>query len=275
MHANQINQQIDDIVQFITSKAKERPQLGIILGSGLGEMAKEIEDPVIIAYKDMPHMPQSTAPGHAGNLILGRIGDKPFITMQGRLHIYEGHNPQSATLLIRAMKKLGVETVIITCAAGGLNIHFNAGEIMLITDHINFSGTNPLIGQNLDNFGPRFPIMFDVYTPKLQKLAHKVAIENQIRLCHGVYAGIMGPTYATRAELWMYLENKCDAIGMSVVQEAIVAAHCNMQILGLAAITDMALPYVENHSTEEEVIESGKKIAAKFKVLVKEIAKQL
>jgi len=270
-----LNQKINDIVNFISNKLTEKPQIGMILGSGLGNIVDSIKDKIILPYSDIPHLPQINAPGHAGNLILGQISKKPFIIMQGRFHLYEGHSPQAATLLVRAMKKLGVDKLIITCAAGGMNIRFQAGEIMVITDHINFTGTNPLIGLNLDEFGPRFPNMFDIYTKKLQKIVQKVAVDHQIRLCKGVYAGYLGPTYSTRAELAFYLGSKCDAVGMSVVQEAIVAAHCNMQILGLAAITDIALPNVIKHATEAEVIATGKKTAATFKKLIKEIAKQL
>ncbi len=274
-NANTLNQQITDIVNHISSRITHKPQFGMILGSGLGELVNDIEDKIVIPYKDIPHLPVSTAPGHAGNLVLGKLGGKDFMIMQGRLHIYEGYSSQIATVLVRAMKLIGVGTLFITCAAGGLNNSFNAGDIMLINDHFNFSGTNPLIGENLNNFGVRFPGMFDIYTPELRDLALSVATHNHIRLCSGVYAAILGPAYATRFELQFLINNHCDAIGMSVVHEATIAAHCGMKILGLAAITDMALPYATHHATEQEVINSGKQSQAKFKTLILEILKKL
>ena len=275
MSAQIINQKIDDIVNFIKNKTRIQPQIGLILGSGLGNIADSIEADITIPYSEIPHIPASTAPGHAGRLIIGKLDGKNFITMQGRLHLYEGHTPQTSTLLVRAMKKMGVNTLFITAAAGGLNYHFHTGEIMLITDHINFTGHTPLLGENLDNFGPRFCNMFDIYTESLQKIARKAAIDNRIQLCQGVYAGILGPQYATRAELRFLLQNNCDAIGMSVVQEAIVAAHCGMQILGLAAITDMALPYATHHVSELEVVEQAKLASDKVKILITEVAHDL
>lgn len=277
INENDLNAKIHDITDFILSNTKSNIQFdfGIILGSGLGELIDSMEEKVTISYSAIPHLPVSTAPGHAGNLVLGKLGGRNFITMQGRLHLYEGHSPIEATLLVRVMKLLGVKTLFITCAAGGLNNSFHAGDIMLISDHINFSGINPLVGQNLNGFGPRFPGMFDIYTPELQQLAHKSAINVNIRLCQGIYAAILGPAYATRAELQFLINNHCDAIGMSVVQEAMIAAHSGMQILALAAITDMALPYAKHHATEQEVIDSAKNIQAKFKLLILDIVKQL
>ena len=273
--ASTINQQINDMVKFIKTKSNIVPELGMILGSGLGELTNDITDKITIPYKDIPHLPVSTAPGHAGNLILGTLGGKSCVVMQGRLHIYEGYSPIAATLLVRAMKYLGVSTLFITCAAGALNNTFKAGDIMLINDHINFSGTNPLLGENLTNFGPRFVGMFDVYTPELRVLASNIAVANNIHLCQGIYAAILGPAYATRAELQFLINNHCDAIGMSVVHEAMIAAHSGMKILGLAAITDMALPYASHHATEQEVIESGKRTQVKFKKLLLEIMTNL
>lgn len=278
MSAKIINQQIDDIVEFIKSKVNIQPQIGLILGSGLGVVADSIDGEMTkpytkISYKDIPHIPASTAPGHAGNLVIGQLGGKNVIAMQGRLHLYEGNTPQTATLLVRVMKKLGVEVLFITAAAGGLNYHFKAGQIMLITDHVNFTGQSPLTGENLSNFGPRFCNMFDIYTDHLQELTKKTALKNQIPLCQGVYAAIPGPQYATRAELRWLINNNCDAIGMSVVLEAIVAAHARMKILGLAAITDMALPYAVHHATEEEVVIEAKKTAEKMRILITEIAR--
>lgn len=270
-----IQSKIDQIVNYIQGKISARPSVGIILGSGLGEFVNEITNAVVIPYKDIPHLPRSTAPGHAGNLIIGNIADKYVIAMQGRLHIYEGVSAGEATILVRVFKDLGVTTLCITAACGGLNQVFKQGDIMLIRDHINFSGTSALIGTNLDKYGPRFPVMFDIYTPSLRNMLKSLALAKGIALQEGVYAGILGPNYATRSELQMLIDNRCDAIGMSVVHEAMVAAHCSMQIVGLAAITDMALPYATNHATTNEVVESGRQIVGKFKLLLVELIKQL
>lgn len=273
--ANQVNEQISDIVKFLTARIKDKPEFGMILGSGLGELTDDVTDKITIPYSEIPHLPQSTAPGHAGNLIFGKLGGRQFIMMQGRLHVYEGHLPVSATLLVRAMKLLGVHTLFITCAAGGLNNTFKIGDIMLIEDHINFSGTNPLLGENLNNFGPRFLGLFDIYTPELREVALNVAESSNIRLCQGVYAAILGPIYSTRAELQMFINNHCDAVGMSLIHESIIAAHSGMKILGLAAITDLALPYAKHHATEQEVIDAGKRTQSKFKKLLLAIITKL
>jgi len=268
---HELNQKITAIHQFILAKLPHNVdlKLGIILGSGLGELVDSIEEKIVIPYKDIPHLPLSTAPGHAGNLVIGKLANTWVMVMQGRLHVYEGYSPIEATLLIRAMKLLGIDRLFITCAAGGLNLNFSAGQIMLIRDHINLSGVNPLVGENLTNFGPRFPVMFDVYTPQLINLAQQTALKLNLQVQTGVYAGILGPAYATRAELQFLINNGCDAIGMSVVHEAMIAAHSGMEILGLAAITDMALPYGgHSHASGEEVVSSGKKIQAQFMQLL-------
>ena len=268
MNEISLSQKIKEITQFLQAKISHKPEIGLILGSGLGEFVNNISNKTIIPYTEIPHLPRASAPGHAGNLILGTIGNKQFITMQGRFHLYEGHSPQDSTMLVRVMKNLGVDTLFITCAAGSLNREYNAGEIMLITDHFGFFGASPLIGANLIEFGPRFPSMFDIYTPYLQKIALEVASTEQIRLNKGVYGAISGPAYATRTELQALINNGCDAIGMSVTHEATVAAHAGMKILGLAALTDMALPYSSHHANETEVIEMGQRISLKFKSLI-------
>lgn len=270
-----LSQKIKVITQFLQGKMTHKPEIGLILGSGLGDFINNIENKITIPYTDIPYLPKVSAPGHAGNLILGTIGNKQFITMQGRFHLYEGHSPQKATMLVRVMKNLGVDTLFITCAAGSLNREYNAGEIMLITDHFSLFGASPLAGANLNEFGPRFPGMFDIYTPSLQKTALEVATKEQIRLNKGVYGLLPGPAYATRTELQALINNGCDAIGMSVTHEAMVAAHAGMKILGLAALTDMALPDSSHHADENEVIEMGKKISLKFKALIMEIINQI
>lgn len=272
----QLNQKINDIHQFIATKLspnKFTPSVGIILGSGLGEFAAEINEALVIPYAEIPHLPDATAPGHSGNLIFGKVGDKNIVAMQGRLHLYEGNSPQMATILIRVMKLLGVKTLLISCAAGGLNREFNAGELMLISDHINLTGQSPLTGTNLVEFGPRFPGMFDIYDKQSANLAQQIALKQQTKLHSGVYVGYAGPQYCTRAELNYFAIIGGDAVGMSVVSETITASHCGLKIIGIAAITDMALPYAEHHADEQQVIKMGQKIGAKFKLLVTELIK--
>lgn len=266
-----LSQQINDVVSFLETVAPFSPEIGIIMGTGLGGYAKNIAIEKTVPYGDIPHLPHATAPGHSGNLIFGTVGGKKVVAMQGRLHMYEGNTPQTASILVRAMKKLGIHTIIISCASGGLNRLFKAGDIMLIDDHINLTGMSPLTGENLDEFGPRFPVMFDIYDKELGKLAHEIALENKIELRTGVYAGYSGPHYCTRAELSYFTQIGGDAVGMSVVHEVITAAHAGIRVLGLAAITDMALPYAEKHATEEEVIESGKLISVRFEKLTTEL----
>lgn len=264
-------QQIDEVVTYLKSAAPFAPEIGVIMGTGLGGYAKNITIVKTIPYGEIPHLPYATAPGHSGNLIFGTVEGKKVVAMQGRLHMYEGNAPQTASILVRAMKKLGIHTIIISCASGGLNRLFKAGDIMLIDDHINLTGMSPLTGTNLDEFGPRFPVMFDIYDKKLGELAHKIALEQQIELRTGVYVGYSGPHYCTRAELKYFTQIGGDAVGMSVVHEVITAAHAGIRILGLAAITDMALPYAEAHATEDEVIESGKLISVRFEKLTTEL----
>lgn len=266
-----LSQKINDVVSFLKTVAPFSPEIGIIMGTGLGGYAKNIAIEKTVPYGEIPHLPHATAPGHSGNLIFGTVGGKKVVAMQGRLHMYEGNTPQTASILVRAMKKLGIHTIIISCASGGLNRLFKAGDIMLIDDHINLTGMSPLTGENLDEFGPRFPVMFDIYDKKLGELAHQIALENKIELRTGVYAGYSGPHYCTRAELSYFTQIGGDAVGMSVVHEVITAVHAGIRVLGLAAITDMALPYAEKHATEEEVIESGKLISVRFEKLTTEL----
>lgn len=276
MNAQTINDQIDDIIEFINKKTDIKPEIGITLSSTLADIADIIQDKIIIPYTKLPHLPKKDCEyTTVGNLIIGKLNGKNVIVMQGRLLLFEGHTAQSATLLIRVMRKMGVETVFILSTGGGLNYHFRIGEIMLVTDHVNFTGHSPLTGENLANFGPRFCTMFDIYDNNLQEIARTAATENRINLCQGVYIGISGPEFPTRAELRLMLENGSDAVGMSVVHEAIASAHSGMKIIGLIMITDMALPYSIKQSSMGEIIEQTKLSLEKMKTLVIEITKKL
>ncbi|MCE3269399.1 MAG: punA, partial [Burkholderiales bacterium] len=276
VNAQIINSQIDDIIQFIAKNTPIKPKIGITLSTTLADIADIIQSKVIIPYTDIPHLPKNSCEyTTVGNLILGKLNGKDVIIMQGRLLLFEGHDVQTATLLIRVMRKMGVETLFIVSTGGGLNHHFHIGEIMLVTDHVNFTGRSPLTGENLANFGPRFCTMFDIYDIKLQQYARAAAIKNRISLCQGVYVGIAGPEFPTRAELRLMLENNNDAVGMSVVHEAIVAAHSSMKIMGLIMIADMALPYSIKQSTMGEIAEQAKLLLENIKILISEVIKKL
>lgn len=266
---------IQKIAAAIRSHSDLQPDYALILGSGLGVLAEEVENATFIPYKEIPHFPESTAPGHAGNLVLGKLAGKNVVMMQGRFHTYEGYTQQEVSLPVAVMQALGAHTLFVTCATGGLNYNHKAGDIMVIRDHINFTGSNPLVGPNDDNVGPRFPVMFDAYTPELRELAHKVALKQQLRLHEGVYCGITGPVFFTQAELRMVMKWGADTIGMSTVPEVIVAVHRGMKVLGLALISDIAIPDSGHHATGEEVLRVVNESAPAFKALVRGILEQV
>lgn len=264
-------QEIKKIADEIRGRSGVKPEFGLILGSGLGVLAEEVENATIIPYQEIPHFPTSTAPGHAGNLVLGTLSGKNVVMMQGRFHTYEGYSQQQVTLPIAVMKELGVHTLVVTCAAGGLNYNFKAGDLMVIRDHINFTGSNPLVGPNDDAVGPRFPVMFDAYTPELRTLAHEVALSQGLRLHEGVHTGITGPVFFTPAELRMLMQWGSDTIGMSTVPEVIMAVHRGLKVLGLALVSDIAIPDSGAHATGEEVLRVVKESSEMFRNLVKGI----
>lgn len=266
---------IAEATDFIKSKVNFVPEYGMILGSGLGSLAEELDNKIIIPYSEIPNFPKSTAPGHSGNLVFGDLSGKKVVAMQGRFHLYEGYTPKEVSLPVRVMKNLGAHTLIATCATGGLNRNFSAGELILFTDQINLTGENPLTGPNDPEVGDRFPVMFDAYNPELRSLAKKIALRSGICLHEGVYLGIAGPVFFTRAELRYALQIGADAIGMSMISEVITAIHSGMKVLGLGTITDMALPDIEHHSTEQEVIEVAQKSSLIFKTLLKEILSEI
>lgn len=261
-------QELKSIADHIRARSSVKPEFGMILGSGLGVLAEEVENPTVIPYHEIPHFPTSTAPGHAGNLVLGTLSGKPVVMMQGRFHTYEGYTQQQVTMPVALMKELGIHTLVVTCATGGLNYGYKAGDLMLIRDHINFTGGNPLVGPNDEAVGPRFPVMFDAYTPALRELAHEVALAQGIRLHEGVYCGITGPVFFTPAELRMLMQWGSDAIGMSTVPEVIVAVHRGLKVLGFALISDIAVPDSGHHASGEDVLRVVKESSAVFKRLV-------
>ncbi|MFC4306245.1 purine-nucleoside phosphorylase [Cohnella boryungensis] len=260
---------------YIQSLQTIKPTIGLILGSGLGELADEIQDAVRVPYESIPHFPVSTVEGHAGQLVIGRLQGQAVIAMQGRFHYYEGYSMQEVTFPVRVMKALGVEHLIVTNACGGMNPGFEPGDLMLIQDHLNMTGANPLIGENEAELGPRFPDMSRAYTPELLGLVEETAKSLDIRVKKGVYAGITGPTYMTPAELKMLRLVGGDAVGMSTVPEVIVASHMKMKVIGISCVTDMAIGEHLEPLSHEQVIEVANRTKPKFISLVKEIVTRL
>ncbi len=266
---------LEKAVEFVKDKMCDfKPQVGIILGSGLGELADEYSK-FSIDYKDIPGFEASTVAGHKGKLVFAEINGKNVVMMQGRFHFYEGHSIQKVVFPIKVMKKLGVETLIITNAAGGVNASFNPSDLMVITDHINFMGQNPLVGKNDDSMGTRFPDMSEVYTPEYVELVKKTGKEVGIDLQEGVYMALTGPSYETPSEVRMARTLGADAVGMSTVPEAMVASWAGMKVIGISCICNSAAGVSTVGLSHEEVIKAANKAKDKFKILVKEVIKKL
>ena len=251
------------------------PESGLILGSGIGFLAEQVQNPTYIPYSEIPEFPKSTVQGHAGKLVFGELEGKNVVMMQGRFHFYEGHTMQTLAIPIRILKGLGVKSLIITNASGGVNPGFKPGDVMLINDHINFSFGNPLIGTNNNELGPRFPDTQFTYTPKLQELVKIVAKANTVDLKEGVYLFNTGPCYETPAEVKMARTLGADAVGMSTVPEAIVAAHCGLPVLGLSYISNMAAGMTGQPLTHDEVMEGSELVKDKLVSLIKGVLKEL
>ena len=246
-----------------------RPDVLLILGSGLGALGDEVEAPIVVPYQDVPHMKHSTAPDHKGQFVFGRLAGRNVAVMQGRLHTYEGWSFADVSYPVRVLRLLGAETLIVTNAAGAVNTGFSAGDIMLITDHIKLFGVSPLCGANVAEFGPRFPDMSQVYTPALREVARKAAQNLGIRLREGVYMYFPGPQYETPAEVRAARILGADSVGMSTVPEAIVAAHCGMKVLGFTLCTNMAAGVLDQPLDGDEVIAAGLAAGPRFTALVK------
>lgn len=260
---------------FIQTQTDLQPEIGLILGSGLGVLAEDIQSATKIPYANIPGFPESTVQGHAGRLVLGELAGKRVIAMQGRFHYYEGHALDLVTLPVRVMNELGVKQLIVTNAAGGINTDFSPGDLMIIESHINFTFQNPLIGPNDDRLGPRFPDMSTAYTPELRQLAEKVAGAQGLTIRKGVYAGVVGPSYETPAEIRMLRTLGADAVGMSTVPEVIVAVHGGMQVLGISCISNMAAGILDQPLSHEEVMETAEKVKTTFSTLVKGIVQEI
>ncbi|HDN05270.1 MAG TPA: purine-nucleoside phosphorylase [Chloroflexi bacterium] len=269
---------MDRIADEIRSRISVQPKIGLILGSGLGPLSESIENPIIIPYHDLTGWPISTVEGHAGELVIGNLEGQDVLVMNGRIHYYEGYEMSQVTLPIRVMQRLGIKTLIVTNAAGGINQDFVPGNPMLITDHLNFlgmAGVNPLRGPNLDEFGTRFPDMSQAYDRELIEITRGVAKEQGLTLYEGVYVCLSGPTFETPADLRFLAGAGVDAVGMSTVPEVIVANHGGQRVLGISGITNSSNLYGEAETTHEEVIETGLILAPKMMDLIRGVLRLL
>ena len=245
-------ERIQETASYLKSKMKTQPETAIILGTGLGSLVNEITDKYEISYESIPNFPVSTVEGHSGKLIFGKLGNKEILAMQGRFHFYEGYAMTEVTFPIRVMRELGIKTLFVSNAAGGMNPDFEIGDLMIITDHINFFPEHPLRGKNIP-YGPRFPDMSEAYSKVLIRKANEIATEKGIKVQHGIYIGTQGPTYETPAEYKMFRILGADAVGMSTVPEVIVANHCGIQVFGISVITDLGVEGKIVQVTHEEV----------------------
>jgi len=267
--------QIQEATQFIKSKWAGKPSIGIVLGTGLGALASDIQAEAAISYGEIPHFPHSTVQSHAGRLVCGQLGGKTVMAMEGRVHFYEGYSMQSITFPIRVMKALGCSSLIVSNAVGGLNPQYRKGEIMLIEDHINLMGDNPLIGPNDDRLGERFPDMCHAYDREYLELSRRVAREECIPATPGVLVSVSGPNLETRAEYRFLRQFGADVVGMSTVPEVIVAVHAKMRVMGFSVITDMCLPDALEPVSLQAIIAMGQAGGEKLRALVKKIIPQI
>lgn len=270
----------DEAAEYVRQRSTVRPQVGLVLGSGLSGLADSVAQPLVLPYDEVPHLRTSTVPGHAGRLVVGELSGVPVCVMQGRLHFYEGYSLQQVTFPIRMMRRLGVRTLILTNAAGGVNPDFRVGDLMMIEDHINFvgmGGHNPLSGPNQDEFGPRFPAANHIYTRELRLLTERVAQNLDIELRHGVYIVLAGPNFETPAEIRMLRLIGADAVGMSTVPEALVAHHAGMDVLAISTITNMTIDKLDakTEPTHEEVQAAGAVIVPKLTKLLQGVLGEL
>jgi purine-nucleoside phosphorylase len=262
---------LDEAVEFLQQRGFGKPKVALILGSGLGELAEDFQEAVVVDYRDIPGFPTASVPGHAGRLVGGRLKGVDVVAMQGRFHYYEGHSQRKIAFALWTMRSLGAETLIVTNAAGGINPDFRVGDLMLIRDHINMTGDNPLIGPNPERFGPRFPDMSMPYSQECRELALEAADELQLNIQQGVYLSVSGPCFETPAEIQSFRRLGADAVGMSTVPEVITAVHAGMKVLGISCITNMAAGLGAEKLDHQEVIDVTKKVQSRFQALVTEI----
>jgi purine-nucleoside phosphorylase len=271
----ELRNQIAQALEFIRTKTDTKPKIGIILGTGLGGLVKEIKKEVVIDYANIPHFPVSTVESHHGKLIFGTLAGKKIVAMQGRFHLYEGYNLKQVTFPVRVMKFLGVKNILISNAAGALNTLFRKGDVMIISDHINLLGDNPLIGPNDDKLGPRFPDMSEAYNKELIALAEQAALDLKIRVQKGVYVAMQGPNLETKAEYRFLRTIGADAVGMSTIPEVIVAVHMGMKVLGFSIFTDECFPDALKPALLEEILKIATKAEPKMTAIMKEVVKRM
>jgi len=270
-----IIQQIEETVRFILAVYPAKPRVGIVLGSGLGNLSREITVEKEISYTDIPHFPVSTVEGHQGRLIFGSLGGRKVVILSGRFHYYEGYSPDQVVFPIRVLKFLGVETLLLSNAAGGMNLGFRVGDLMIIRDHISLFTVNPLLGKNEDELGPRFPDMSEPYNRELIRKAKAIAGRLEIEVHEGVYAGVTGPTFETRAEYKLLHIAGGDAVGMSTVQEVIAARHVGLSVFAMSVITDLGIREEDNIITHEEVLQAAAAAEPKLTALFRELIAEL
>ena len=270
-----LSNKIKAAAEYIKGKSKYNPTIGLILGSGLGAIADQIEDAEYFPYNEIPNFPVSTVEGHAGRLVIGKFQGKEVVAMQGRFHYYEGYSMQEVTCPVRVMRLLGVETLVVTNAAGAVNKDYTPGDLMIISDHLNLSGSNPLIGKNLNEMGPRFPDLSNAYDKNLINKAKEIADNLNIDIKTGVYMMFTGPSYETPAEIRMARVIGADAVGMSTVPEVIVAAHCGIKVLGISCLTNMAAGILDQPLSHEEVMETSTKVKSTFTTLMNKIIEEI
>lgn len=266
---------LDEAVELLGRRGFGRPRAALILGSGLGGLTDSFEERVAVDYAEIPGFPVPTVPGHAGRLVWGTLGGTPVVAMEGRFHFYEGHSQRQIAYAVWTLSSLGAETLVVTNAAGGINPDFQPGDLMLITDHINFSGDNPLIGPNPQRFGPRFPDMSQAYTPECRELALEAAEKLGFGLRQGVYLSVSGPSFETPAEIRAFRRLGADAVGMSTVPEVIAAAHAGLKVLGISCIANMAAGMGAQKLTHQEVIQVTTEVQGRFRPLLTETVARL
>lgn len=266
---------LQETVEYIQSICKEKPLIGIVLGSGLGNLASEIVVEKEIPYQDIPHFPISTVKGHCGKLLFGLLNGVPVLAMSGRFHYYEGHSPANVAYPIRVMRQLGIETLLLSNAAGAVNPDYKVGDLVIISDHISFFTINPLLGQNEEKLGPRFPDMSEPYDRDIIAIAKRIGMDYDFNLKEGVYTGVTGPTFETRAEYKLIKAVGGDVVGMSTVQETIAAVHAGMRVFAISVVTDLGIREADNIITHEEVLQAAKEAEPKLTILFKELALEL
>jgi purine-nucleoside phosphorylase len=261
----------DSAAQFVLAQTQLRPRVGIVLGSGLGGFAEELSEASRIPYRQIPHFPPSTAIGHAGQMVVGKAGAIPVAAMQGRAHLYEGYTAQQVAFPIRVFARMGIRAIVLTNAAGGINLQFKHGALVVISDHVNLQGQNPLVGENDECFGIRYPDMTMTYWKPYREFVHDVAQKIGLEIYEGVYAGMLGPSFETPAEINFLRAIGADVVGMSTISEVIAARHLGMKVLAISCVTNMAAGILDQILTHEEVLETGERVKGSFTALVKAV----